>query len=107
MGCAVFGALSRSGWTALYPRRGQVAEQEVVEPDKGPGDAGEGWASGLRVRVLVTPSCLGDRQERGRSQPVARQAAGRVCSTLSAFEGGGKAAGHRRGDSQVEEAGSW
>lgn len=90
MGCAVLGALSGSGWTALYPRRGQVAEREVVEPDRGPGDEGEGWASGLRVRVLVTPSCLGDGQERGRSQPVAGQAAGRVCSTLSALEGEGK-----------------
>lgn len=29
------------------------------------GTLGEGRASGLRVRVLVTPSCLGDRQERG------------------------------------------
>lgn len=72
------------------PGRDKSQEQEVVGPDRGPGDAGEGRASGLRVRVLVTPSCLGDRQERGRSQPVAGQAAGRVCSTLSALEGEGR-----------------
>lgn len=61
------------------------------------GTLGEGRESGLRVRVLATPSCLGDRQERGRSQPVAGQAAGRVCSILgSREEGGGGGAGGGR-----------
>lgn len=79
---------------------------EVVGPDWGPGDSREGRALGLRVRVLLTPSCLGDRQERGRSQPVAGQAAGRVCSILGAREGEGRQLVTGEGIARWRRAGS-
>lgn len=57
------------------------------------GTRREGRALSLGVPVLVTPSCLGDRQRRaGRIQLVAGQAgrAAGVCSTPSAREGEGR-----------------
>jgi hypothetical protein len=105
--CAVFGALSGSGCIALYPRRGQVARarERLLGLTGALGTLGEGRESGLRVRVLATPSCLGDRQERGRSQPVAGQAAGRVCSILGSREEGGGAGGREGGGSWSQARG--
>lgn len=99
VGCAVLGALSGSGWIALYPRRGQVARAR----ERLLGLIG---ALGTRRRQGVGSQGAGSRDAElpgespgARSEPAggSGRAGSREC-LLNAERpgGGGEATGHRR-----------
>ena len=93
MGCRSGAQLASAGGPE-GPRR--TEKGVVVGPGGGQGTRRQGWAPGLRGASSPDAELLGGSPaERGRSQPVAGRAAGRVDSPRSAREAGRGGKGRR------------
>lgn len=105
MGC---GCLWSTEWVWLHcavspEGTSRKSSEEVVGPDRGPGDSGGGQRVGSQGEGSRDAELPGGSPG-ARSEPAGGRAGGRACLLNPGRpRGGGEAAGHRRGDSQVEE----